>query len=86
MYLAWILFVGLGIAAVARTSVPAARDRGVVALTTLLGVVGAMSAAFAGRALGVYRWGAAEGVIAAVLGAVALLAGYCWVAARPHAS
>jgi uncharacterized membrane protein YeaQ/YmgE (transglycosylase-associated protein family) len=84
MYVAWILFVGFGIAAVARTSVPT-RDGGVVALTTLLGVVGAMMAAFAGRALGVYRWGASEGVIAAVLGAVALLAGYCWLAARPRA-
>jgi uncharacterized membrane protein YeaQ/YmgE (transglycosylase-associated protein family) len=85
MYLAWILFVGLGIAAVARTSVPA-QDRGVVAVTTLLGISGAMLAALAGRELGVYRWGASEGVIAAVLGAVALLAGYCWFAARPRLS
>jgi uncharacterized membrane protein YeaQ/YmgE (transglycosylase-associated protein family) len=76
MGLLWALIVGLIVGALAKLLMPG-RDGGGIIVTTLLGVAGSMVAFAVGRALGLYR--AADdgpGIIAAVIGAVALLSAY----------
>jgi uncharacterized membrane protein YeaQ/YmgE (transglycosylase-associated protein family) len=82
MHIIWSLIVGLVVGAIAKFLMPG-RDPGGILVTMLIGIAGAILAGFLGRALGIYHAGdAGPGVIASVLGAVLLLAGYRAVAKR----
>jgi uncharacterized membrane protein YeaQ/YmgE (transglycosylase-associated protein family) len=75
MSLLWMLVVGLVVGALAKLFMPG-RDPGGIIVTMLLGVVGAVVAGYGGRALGVYGSGETPGLIASILGAMALLVIY----------
>jgi uncharacterized membrane protein YeaQ/YmgE (transglycosylase-associated protein family) len=71
---AWILF-GLIVGVVAKLLMPG-RDPGGFIVTIFLGIAGALTGGFLGRALGWYREGEAAGFLMSLLGAVILLALY----------
>ncbi len=81
MSLLWMLIVGLVVGALAKLFMPG-RDPGGIIVTMLIGVVGAIVAGYGGRALGVYGPGQTPGLIASILGAMALLLIYRMVARR----
>jgi uncharacterized membrane protein YeaQ/YmgE (transglycosylase-associated protein family) len=78
--LGWI-FVGLLTGAIARLVMPG-RDPGGCIVTILLGIAGALLAGFVGRLTGFYAQGERAGFIAAILGAIVVLAIYRWFAVR----
>ena len=78
--LGWILF-GLIVGAIAKFIMPG-RDPGGIIVTILLGIAGAVVAGFIGRSLGWYGENDAAGYIAAILGAIILLALYRVVVKR----
>ncbi|PIR22112.1 MAG: GlsB/YeaQ/YmgE family stress response membrane protein [Deltaproteobacteria bacterium CG11_big_fil_rev_8_21_14_0_20_45_16] len=67
-----VIIIGLIIGAVAKFLMPG-RDPGGFVLTSLLGIGGAVAAAYIGQVVGWYRYGEPVGFIAAVLGAMLLL-------------
>jgi uncharacterized membrane protein YeaQ/YmgE (transglycosylase-associated protein family) len=75
MYILWTLIIGLVVGALAKLIMPG-RDPGGMIITMLLGVAGALLAGLLGRAAGWYGANESAGFIAAILGAVALLAIY----------
>jgi uncharacterized membrane protein YeaQ/YmgE (transglycosylase-associated protein family) len=76
MHLLWSLIVGLIVGALAKAIMPG-KDPGGLLVTMLLGIAGSFVATFVGRALGLYSAGdAGAGVIASIIGAILLLAGY----------
>jgi uncharacterized membrane protein YeaQ/YmgE (transglycosylase-associated protein family) len=82
MHLIWALLVGLAVGAIAKAIMPG-KDPGGLFVTMLLGVAGSIVASLLGTALGIYRPGAtAPGIIASVIGAVIILAGYRALAGR----
>ncbi len=82
MGLLWTLLIGLVVGALAKLIMPG-RDPGGVIVTMLLGVAGAFAATFVGRAVGWYDHpGEGAGLIASVLGALAVLAVYRAVVGR----
>jgi uncharacterized membrane protein YeaQ/YmgE (transglycosylase-associated protein family) len=84
MHILWSLIVGLVVGAIAKLLMPG-KDPGGIVVTALLGIGGAMFAAFIGRALGLYRAGdVGPGVIASVVGAMLLLGIYRLVTGRRH--
>ncbi|WP_445326661.1 GlsB/YeaQ/YmgE family stress response membrane protein [Sphingobium sp. AN641] len=78
--LQWIA-IGLIAGAIAKLIMPG-HDPGGCIVTLLLGIAGAMLAGFVGRLAGLYRAGESAGLIAAILGAVAILAAYRLFARR----
>ncbi|MCK0530399.1 GlsB/YeaQ/YmgE family stress response membrane protein [Sphingobium agri] len=78
--LGWII-VGLLAGAIARLVMPG-RDPSGCVVTILLGIAGALFAAYVGRLLGIYEPGQQASFLAAVLGAIAVLAIYRWFARR----
>lgn len=72
--LGWILF-GLIVGAIAKFIMPG-RDPGGIIVTILLGIAGALLAGFIGQQLGWYGPNDAAGYIAAIIGAIILLALY----------
>ena len=72
--LSWIVF-GLVIGIIAKVLMPG-RDPGGFIVTTLLGIAGAMTGGFVGRAMGVYGQGQGAGWIMSILGAILLLVLY----------
>jgi uncharacterized membrane protein YeaQ/YmgE (transglycosylase-associated protein family) len=82
MHLIWSLIVGLVVGAIAKAIMPG-KDPGGLFVTMLIGVAGSIVAGLLGSALGIYRAGAAgPGIIASVIGAVILLAGYRAIVGR----
>jgi uncharacterized membrane protein YeaQ/YmgE (transglycosylase-associated protein family) len=82
MHLLWSLLIGLVIGAIAKAIMPG-KDPGGIFLTMLLGVAGSIVAGLLGSALGLYHRGdAGPGIIASVIGAVILLAGYRAIVGR----
>jgi len=75
MHLLWTILIGFVAGAVAKFFMPG-KDGGGFILTTLLGIAGAVVATYLGRFIGWYEEGQAAGFIAAVVGAVLLLAVY----------
>ncbi|MDB4983557.1 MAG: transglycosylase [Myxococcales bacterium] len=76
MHLLWSLIIGLIVGVIAKAIMPG-KDPGGVIITALIGIAGSILAGFLGRALGIYHAGdTGPGVIASVIGAVILLAGY----------
>src|SRR3954451_11487522 len=82
MHLIWSLLVGLVVGAIAKVIMPG-KDPGGLFVTMLLGVAGSIVAGLLGSALGIYRAGATgPGIIASIVGAVILLAGYRAIVGR----
>jgi len=75
MHILWSLIVGLVVGAIAKWLMPG-RDPGGTIITMLVGVAGSVIANFAGHAAGLYAQGEKAGLLASVLGAIALLAVY----------
>lgn len=66
------LIIGFLAGLIARFLKPGDDGMGII-LTAVLGIAGAFTATFAGRALGLYAEGEAAGFIGAVVGAILLL-------------
>lgn len=82
MHIIWSLIVGLIVGAIAKLLMPG-RDPGGFIITALIGIAGSIVAGFLGRALGLYHAGdAGPGIIASIIGAIILLAGYRMIAGR----
>ena len=75
MHIVWTIVIGFVAGAVAKLLMPG-KDPGGFILTTLLGIGGAVVATSLGRLLGWYSEGGSAGFIAAVIGAVLILAVY----------
>ena len=71
----WTLIVGLIVGAIAKFLMPG-KDPGGWIITMLLGVAGSLLAGFIGAQVGWYQPGEPAGFIAAIVGAVILLALY----------
>ncbi len=81
MHIIWTLIIGLVVGALAKLVMPG-KDPGGVIITIIIGVVGSLIAHFVGSAAGWYAPNEPAGLIASILGAVVLLAGYRVVAGR----
>jgi len=82
MHLLWSLIVGLIVGALAKAIMPG-KDPGGIFITMLIGVAGSIIAGLLGSALGIYHRGdTGPGLIASIIGAVILLAGYRAVVGR----
>lgn len=81
--LGWIVF-GLIVGIVAKLLMPG-RDPGGMIVTILLGILGALTGGYLGRAMGWYREGDPVSFVTAVLGSVILLILYRLVAPRRSA-
>jgi uncharacterized membrane protein YeaQ/YmgE (transglycosylase-associated protein family) len=75
MHIVWTILIGFIAGAVAKLLMPG-KDPGGFILTTLLGIGGAVVATSLGRLLGWYQEGGSAGFIAAVIGAILILAVY----------
>ena len=75
MHILWTIIIGFAAGVVAKLLMPG-RDPGGFIITTLIGVAGAFLATYLGQAIGWYQSGQGAGFIAAVVGAVILLAVY----------
>lgn len=75
------IIIGFIVGLVARALLPGKQAMGFL-LTTVLGIVGALLATWAGRAMGWYTDGAAAGFIASTLGAIVVLLIYGAIAGR----
>ena len=73
------LLIGLVVGIVAKFLMPG-RDPGGILITALIGMGGAVVASVLGRALNLYRGDEAPGFLAAVIGAIVILAIYRAVA------
>lgn len=81
MHIIWMLLIGLVVGAIAKLVMPG-KDPGGAIVTIVIGIVGSMIAGFLGRSLGWYSQGQGAGIIASILGAVILLAGYRMIVSR----
>ncbi|OPY67197.1 MAG: hypothetical protein A4E57_02439 [Syntrophorhabdaceae bacterium PtaU1.Bin034] len=72
MHIIWSIIIGFIVGLVARFLMPG-RDPAGLIVTTILGIVGALIATYAGQAMGWYRSGEGAGFIASVIGAMILL-------------
>lgn len=81
MHFIGALIIGLIAGAVAKLIMPG-KDPGGFFVTMGLGVVGALLATFLGRAVGWYHEGESAGFIAAVVGAIIILAIYRLIKGR----
>jgi len=84
MHILWSLIVGLVVGALAKLFMPG-KDPGGVIITMLLGIAGALVAGFVGRSFGWYASGTSgAGIIASIIGAMALLGIYRLLLRRRH--
>jgi uncharacterized membrane protein YeaQ/YmgE (transglycosylase-associated protein family) len=72
VHILWAIIIGFIVGVVARFLMPGRDPMGFI-ITTILGIVGALIATYAGQAMGWYRAGEAAGFIASVIGAMILL-------------
>ena len=75
MHFIWTILIGFIAGAVAKLLMPG-KDPGGFIITTLLGMGGAIVATYLGRLFGWYSEGGSAGFIAAVIGAILILAVY----------
>jgi len=78
LHLLWVIIIGFIAGAVAKFLMPG-KDPGGFLITTGLGVGGALVATYLGRQVGWYQEGESAGFIAAVVGAVIVLAVYRFI-------
>jgi uncharacterized membrane protein YeaQ/YmgE (transglycosylase-associated protein family) len=76
MNILWIIVIGFIAGIIARYLAPGPNNPTGFIFTTVLGVAGAFLATFVGQAIGWYRLDQGAGLIAATLGAIAVL--YIW--------
>ncbi|MEO7735707.1 MAG: GlsB/YeaQ/YmgE family stress response membrane protein [Kofleriaceae bacterium] len=81
MHIIWTLIIGLVVGALAKLVMPG-KDPGGVIITIIIGVVGSLIAHFVGSAAGWYGANEPAGLIASIVGAVVLLAGYRMISGR----
>ena len=79
--LLWTCLIGLVAGAIAKFIMPG-KDPGGILVTMLLGIAGAVLAAYLGRAVGFYGEGQSAGLIMSVVGAIVILAIYRLVKRR----
>ncbi|HVV87095.1 MAG TPA: GlsB/YeaQ/YmgE family stress response membrane protein [Kofleriaceae bacterium] len=80
MHIIWMIIIGGVVGALAKLIMPG-KDPGGIIITILLGIAGAIVAGFIGRAIGWYdEPGQGPGLIASVIGAIIVLAGYRLIA------
>lgn len=72
MSIIWTIVIGFVVGLIARFLLPGKQAMGII-LTTLLGIAGAVVAAYGGQALGLYQQGQPAGFIGAVVGAIIVL-------------
>jgi len=72
MHIVYIILIGLVIGIIARFLLPGRDAMGFI-ITTVVGIAGALLAAYVGQSMGWYVEGQPAGFIASVLGAMALL-------------
>lgn len=85
MQIIWTLIIGLVVGALAKLVMPG-KDPGGIIVTILIGIAGSMIAHLIGSAAGWYAPNEPAGLIASIVGAVALLAGYRLVVGRNQAA
>ena len=73
MGILWTIVIGFIAGVIAKFITPGPNEPSGFILTTILGIVGAFVATFAGQALGWYRPGDGAGLIGAIVGAVIVL-------------
>jgi uncharacterized membrane protein YeaQ/YmgE (transglycosylase-associated protein family) len=73
MNILWIVLIGFVAGLIARFFAPGPNNPTGFILTTVLGIAGAFLATFIGQAIGWYRLDQGAGLIAATIGAVAVL-------------
>jgi len=83
MHIIWSIIIGFIVGIVARFLMPGRDPMGFI-ITTILGIVGALIATFAGQAIGWYRPGQGAGFIASIIGAMILLFLYRLIIGRRH--
>ena len=84
MHILWSLIIGLVVGALAKLFMPG-KDPGGVIITMLLGIAGSLVAGFVGRSFGWYASGTSgAGIIASIIGAMALLGIYRLLLRRRH--
>lgn len=80
----WTLVIGLVVGAIAKLLMPG-KDPGGIIVTMLLGVAGALLAAFLGRAMGFYMPEEPAGIFAAIIGSMLILWIYRMIRGRQTA-
>ncbi len=85
LHLLWTIIIGFLAGAVAKFIMPG-KDPGGFLITTGLGVAGALIATYLGRLIGWYQEGQSAGFIAAVVGAIIVLAIYRIFKKKPSAA
>lgn len=75
MGIVWTLILGFVVGALARLTIPG-REPGATLVTIAIGMAGALLAGLVGEAIGWYTVGEGPALVASLLGASALLAGY----------
>jgi len=79
MTIVWTIIIGFFVGLIARAIMPG-RDTAGFVVTSVLGIAGALIGSLVGRVLGLYGEGEAAGLLMSVIGAVALLAAYRYLA------
>lgn len=74
MGIIWTIIIGFVVGVVAKFIMPGRNEPSGFVLTTILGIIGAFVASYAGQALGFYDANEGAGFIGAVIGAIAVLA------------
>lgn len=72
MSIVWTVLIGFVAGLIARAIKPGDDSMGII-MTTVVGVLGALAATYAGQAMGWYTAGQGAGFIASVVGAIVLL-------------
>ena len=73
MAILWTILIGFVVGAIAKFIMPGPNEPKGCILTTIVGIVGAVIATYAGRYMGWYLPGETAGFIGALLGAMVLL-------------
>lgn len=82
MGIIWTIFIGFVAGMIAKLIMPGRNEPQGFILTTILGIVGAFVATYLGQALGWYAPNDGAGLIAAVVGAIIVLAVWGMVSRR----
>ena len=82
MGIIWTIIIGFVAGLVAKFLMPGSNEPSGFVLTTILGIVGAFVASYAGQALGLYSANEGAGFIGAVIGAIVVLAVWGMLAKR----
>jgi len=82
MGIIWTIIIGFVVGVVAKFIMPGGNEPSGFVLTTILGIIGAFVASYAGQALGIYAANEGAGFIGAIIGAIVVLAVWGMIAKR----